>query len=800
MKTIPNSLATALVLFGLSACGGGGGGGTHNSTITAPADLTYSSTDVLQLSSVALTPLAATVTGTVTSFEVSPTLPTGLALNTTTGTLSGTPTAPALRKTYTITARNTGGSTSADVRIEIAAPQRFAFVTSPTDDSFASLTVDTQAARFLRGPLGFAGNSDTGAERPVAHPSGRFFYVPHAGTNTLVAWGIDQENGALDRFAVRALGAGPHAAAMHPSGSWLVVANMAADTVRVFAVDPTTGIPTQTLVFPVGTMPSDIAFSPDGRQLFVTHAGVVLNGLGSSLASYAFSASTGSLSQQGSPLALNGGRPKALVVDPHEPLVYVTLSQFDAVVVVRTSPSGTLTAIAPLHAAGAQPVDVEIDATGRNLFVAAAGEDSIHSFRVTPTTGALTHVGTFPAGDEPVALLREPTGARLFAVARGSSELLTYTVDLNGALATESSLAMRPGSHALTCATGSAPLAWTPRFLHCANKGSDDIHAFTVNAATGALTFAGQTFTDDQPTCLAVGPRTRVAVVVAEGSHTVQSFTVSPTNGVLTPTGASVAITGTPTHVAIDPSGRFAYVVARDGVTVGDGWLMTLAIAPTTGVLTLVDTRASGVASRAVAIEPTGEFVYVANAGDGTAGTANIKTFAIDPVTGVPTSVGSTVPAPGIIGIAFHPDGRTAYAVLRGADSLARYSIDRTSGSLTVVPQVAGPGLEPAALALDPRGGFAWASYTGNVSSGEVVAFPVLAGGELGQPLQQVVDGQEPVALSLDASGRFLYAANQTSNDLSVISVEATTGLMTVQAPAMAGTAPTGLVASATTH
>jgi hypothetical protein len=52
------------------------------------------------------------VSGTVTSYSVSPALPAGLALNATTGVISGTPTAAAPNTNYVVQASNTSGSTT----------------------------------------------------------------------------------------------------------------------------------------------------------------------------------------------------------------------------------------------------------------------------------------------------------------------------------------------------------------------------------------------------------------------------------------------------------------------------------------------------------------------------------------------------------------------------------------------------------------------------------------------------------------------------------------------------------------
>ncbi|MCY2960150.1 MAG: beta-propeller fold lactonase family protein [Planctomycetota bacterium] len=800
METNHRRLGSALVLSCLAACGGSGGGGTAPTPITAPSNLVYSGSNALVMSGIEIAPLLPTFDGDVDLFEVSPSLPTGLVLDPVTGVLAGLPTVPVQRRDYTITARNAGGSTTSGVRLEIAAPQRFALVTNGADDSLATLAVDTRAARLLRGPLSFSGSTDVGAESPVTHPSGRFVYVPHATSNSLVAWRIDAASGAAERIASRVLDNGPHAAAIDPSGSWLAVSCRGSDDVFVFAIDPGTGMPSLVHTVPVGTQPSDLGFSRDGRQLFVTHAGLEITGLGSSLACYAFQPLTGTMALQSAPLGLNGGRPTALVIDPNEPLVYLAVSEFDGVLAVRTSTTGAMTPFPPLRASGDDPVDIELDATGETLFVAAAADDEIRSFQTDPATGTLSEVGSFAAGVEPRTLKRDALGNRLYAVARGSSELITFLVGPDGTLTRESSLALRPGSSGIAFATGSAQLEWTPRFVHCANAGSDDVHSFRVDEDTGALTFTGQTFTDDGPSSLALDPRMRFAIVSAEAGRTVQSFAVSSTTGVLSAAAPSVAITGTPTHVVVESSGRFAYVTVRDAIVPGDGWILTFGLDATSGALTLLDARAAGLGSCAVEVEPTGEFLYVANSGNGTPGSASIAAFRIDPLTGIPSSVGGPVSAPGVAELAFHPDGRVVYAVLRGSDALARYTIDRESGVLTVVPPVAATGLEPASLVVDPRARFAWASYTANAAAGKIEVLTVLEGGQLGPVQQQIVDGNDPIALALEPSGRFLYAANQGSHDISILAVDPLNGNLVPRAPMPAGTAPTAIVATGTTY
>jgi hypothetical protein len=113
---IPNSLFTSLVrpkglVYEFKLITG--------TAVAAPSALTYTTPLSLTLDA-AMTAVSPTVTGTVSSYAVSPALPAGLALNTTTGVISGTPTAAQDSANYTVTATNIAGSTTFVVAITIA--------------------------------------------------------------------------------------------------------------------------------------------------------------------------------------------------------------------------------------------------------------------------------------------------------------------------------------------------------------------------------------------------------------------------------------------------------------------------------------------------------------------------------------------------------------------------------------------------------------------------------------------------------------------------------------------------------
>jgi 6-phosphogluconolactonase (cycloisomerase 2 family) len=88
--------------------------------------------------------------------------------------------------------------------------------------------------------------------------------------------------------------------------------------------------------------------------------------------------------------------------------------------------------------------------------------------------------------------------------------------------------------------------------------------------------------------------------------------------------------------VAVDPSGKFAYVA---NFTSHDVWAYT--INALTGALTSVGAPvAAGNAPHSIGVDPSGRFAYVANNGSN-----DVSAFSIDAVTGVLTSIGAPAAA-----------------------------------------------------------------------------------------------------------------------------------------------------------
>jgi DNA-binding beta-propeller fold protein YncE len=219
---------------------------------------------------------------------------------------------------------------------------------------------------------------------------------------------------------------------------------------------------------------------------------------------------------------------------------------------------------------------------------------------------------------------------------------------------------------------------------------------------------------------------------VNAGSNDISQYTIgtpsSLTPGALTAIGTTKVMPGTtPYSIAVDPSGNYAYVA-----NYGDGTISEYKI--NAGALTLTATLPVPVSGNnnpaSITVDPTGKYAYVANYGDGTVSEYNISS-----ADGTLTAMTPGTVMAGTNPISVTVSGSHVYVANHNYNtsnivgSVSEYSIGASGvlGVLTGIGTV-GTGVEPSSVTVDPSGQYA---YVANLGDGTVSQYSINSDGTL---------------------------------------------------------------------
>ena len=298
-----------------------------------------------------------------------------------------------------------------------------------------------------------------------------------------------------------------------------------------------------------------------------------------------------------------------------------------------------------------------------------------------------------------------------------------------------------------------------PRYALVADRADDSVSTYAVDGASGRLTLTGKAATGAGPTAIVVAPSGRFAYVTGGD---ISQYAVGA-DGALTALAPPTVVVGAGLRgVAVDRAGRYAYAVAAASEEV-----TAYAIAAG-GTLTRVGSIAAHPTPGAIAIDPTGRFVYVGHA----SGALSQYTIGGDG-TLAPMS-NPTVPAgadPGALVV--DPTGRFAYAGNLGDGTVSQYAIGAGGALTPLAPATFSVGGAPVALAIEPTGRFALVSRVGAGGAGDVLLLAIGAGGALAAVASAPATGVEPDprAIAVDGGGEFLYVAGGTSASVSLFTL-----------------------------
>jgi len=785
-----NSQKTILIVgLGLAstACGGGGGGGPTAPAAPQPFSVNYGSSSALYLSQVPIQVNRPSVTGTPTTWSITPALPAGLTFSTADGSISGIPGATSAPADFAIQTEDSNGDViDSIVRIGIVEPPRMAFVASAADDTISTyimnaFTGDMELRSFLNAPAG-----EEIPEDIQVHPNGRFLFVPNLGDgigNSLIStYTLDEASGTLTAGASVATGIGPHTMQLDAAGEYAYVTALGSDSVYVYSIDQASGALTQVgLPVPTQNGPNSISLDPLGRFAFVT------NSLSNSLSSFRINAGTGELSTTlpATPLA---GSPVDITINALGEHFYLVLEDTDSVqpfLIDQVSGAPLAQASA---ATGQLPNSVTLHPTGRFAYVTNANANTVSRYEID-AAGDLTSLGTIGTPLQPRAIQFDASGLYGYMLTGALNEISIFSVNLsNGDLVTIATSRTRSEPAALALTFGTAPTNQVARYSYVVNAESGDLSTFFIDPVDGSLTEIGvAALSGTEPADAVADLAGRFLFVSDNTERNLRTFAINPADGSLTQVGAPAIVVGRPRGLTLEPSGRFLFIAARTA-----NLITSYTIDPSTGVLTELASAAAGLDPRHVAVDPTGRFVYSSDENS-----QSITSYRIE--NGLFVEGPFSVIAPGNPQeLRFTPGGERCYAAMSDSNILVPYSIDQETGELTPIPPGRASGGQPEALELHPNGQFAYAAISDYPSGTGYVSFYniVQATGSL-QGQIQIPTGLNPVDLWVEPQGRFLYVVNQGGDDLTILDIDQQTGIPTVRQNVPTGLKP-GSITSTT--
>ena len=326
-------------------------------------------------------------------------------------------------------------------------------------------------------------------------------------------------------------------------------------------------------------------------------------------------------------------------------------------------------------------------------------------------------------------------------------------------------------------------------YSYVTNAADNTVSSYSIDATTGALAAIGA------PTATGVSPHAivgfeccsdgdalkRYVYVGNEGSNDISAFAVNAATGALT------AVPGSPFAAGTDPQGMTLYGSLLFVANAGSDNVSTYGIDLSTGALIAEPGSpvAVGKSPTSIVADPYTGIVFVANHG----GSNDISAFAIFGLTPVP---GSPFPAGGnplSLAVGFSQGGSFLYTANPDATnpSISGFSVDSGTGAFS--PLGGSPFPLPVSNYIATVGTYLYVTsgasilgYASDIATGALTALP-------GFPVSA---GANAYSVSIDLTNQFLYVANDGAANISGFRLDASTGALTPMAgsPFPAGNHP----------
>jgi len=568
----------------------------------------------------------------------------------------------------------------------------------------ASGRPDTQADRVWQYRAGTDGSlapmaspevdAGTGPQAITVEPSGRYAYVANSGSDDVSQYAIGPDGGLSPlSTAVVAAGSGPQAISVDPSGRYVYVANSGSDDLYQYAIGPDGSLMAMAArTVRCGGAPRAVVTHPGGRYAYAANSG------SGSLSQYS-AGTDGSLSPMAVATVAAGSGPQSIAIDPSGTYLYAANEADSTVSQYSIRPDGSLAPLSPAALGTApSPLAMATSPGGSGVtpvsraYVAGSGDNSVSQYAIG-ADGSLSPLSTpaVAAGRAPNCVAVEPSNRYAYAPNWSGNSVSQYAIGADGSLSPLSTPAVAAGRAPTFVAIG----PWGDH-AYVTNQISQTVSQYAIGADGSLSPLATpEVPCDAGPNWIAVDPWGRYAYVANYNGADVSQYTIGA-DGSLTPmTPPTVACSGYPSSVAVDLSGRFAYVVSPGGhnasvvaqYAIGaTGCLSPLAAAPTVP---------AGSSPWAIAVDPSGRYAYVTDFG----GSAVLQyaigaNGALVPLS-VPTLPAGRYPQ----GAAVDPSGRVLYVANGGDNSVSQYSIGAGGLLAPMSPPTVGGGSVPCSVA-----------------------------------------------------------------------------------------------------
>ncbi len=321
--------------------------------------------------------------------------------------------------------------------------------------------------------------------------------------------------------------------------------------------------------------------------------------------------------------------------------------------------------------------------------------------------------------------------------------------------------------------------------------------AFRVNSKNGALTspFGGSFITGNSPQAVAVHPTNRFVYVANAGENDISLYKVDPSSGSLSEVLPRTTTSAKPSALAMDPSGSFLYVVNQ-----GINGVSSYSIDSGSGALSVIagSPISTGLSPASILVTPSGKYLYIPNSNSNSVSAYSINAGALQPVAGSPFPVGH-----GPLAIAVDPAEQFLYVTNTPDSTFSVLAIDPTTGALTNivgspfnVVQInnTGAATGPVSIAVHPSGTLL---YIANQITGDITFYSVASTGvPTEMTTSPLASGRGINFVVPDPGGNFLFLGDQTNKNISVYSINPTTGGLTFNSLVTTGVGATQMVLS----